>query len=141
MGRQLDIDINTPNCTGCHICEMVCSLYHENVINLDKARIRIKDKWDESLFVPHICQLCESPDCVEACPMSALSQDNGGIIQVDMELCTGCEACVIACPHEAIRWSDEFKRLFVCDRCDGDPNCVKTCSVSALALNGNNRKA
>ena len=134
MGRPLDIDVNIPNCTGCHICEMVCSLYHEDVINLDKARIRIKDKWDESLFEPHICQLCETPDCVEVCPSLALSQDDRGIIHVDMELCTGCESCVISCPHEAIRWSNEFNRLFVCDRCDGDPTCVKTCSSSALNL-------
>lgn len=136
MTRPLDINIITANCTGCHICEMVCSLYHDKVINLDKGRIRVKDKWDESLFVPHICQLCEVPDCIAACPTSALTQDESGIIHLDMALCTGCEACVIACPHEAIRWSDEFKRLFICDRCDGDPNCVKTCSSNALELKG-----
>ncbi len=136
MAHQLDIKVDTPACTGCHLCEIVCSLYHENLINPDKARIRIADKWDESLFVPHICQLCDSPDCVEACGMSALSQDSDGIIRVDMELCSGCEACVSACPHEAIRWSNEFGRLYVCDRCDGDPMCVKFCSVKALELIG-----
>ena len=136
MVRQLDIKINVPNCTGCRVCEMVCGLHHEQVINLEKGRIRVTDKWDESLFVPHTCQLCEPPYCVEACPVSALTQDSRGVISVDMELCNGCEACVVACPHEAIRWNDEFQRLFVCDRCDGDPWCVKLCTVKALELEG-----
>lgn len=83
MARQLDIKVNTPVCTGCHLCEMVCSLRHEDLINMDKARIRVTDRWDESLFVPHICQLCEPPDCVEACPTSALAQDSRGIVRVE----------------------------------------------------------
>lgn len=136
MARQLDIKVNASKCTGCHICEIVCSLHHENLINLDKARIRVVEKWGESLFVPHICQLCESPGCVEACPTSALTQDSRGIVRVDMELCNGCRSCVTACPHEAIRWSNEFERIYVCDRCDGDPICVKFCSVKALGFDG-----
>ncbi len=136
MERPLEIKVNIPSCTGCRLCEMVCSLYHEDVTNIEKARIRITDKYEESLFVPHICQLCEPPYCVEACPTSALAQDSRGIVRVDMALCNGCEACITACPHEAIRWSGEFERLYVCDRCDGDPTCVKFCSVKALGFDG-----
>jgi carbon-monoxide dehydrogenase iron sulfur subunit len=132
MERELEITVNTQVCTGCRICEMVCSLYHEKVINKDKARIRVSDNWDESLYEPHICQLCESPECVAACPMSALTQDDQGIIHVDTELCSGCATCVEACPNKAILWSDEFERLFICDRCGGDPTCVKFCTVNAL---------
>ena len=128
------LTVNAENCTGCRMCEIACSLHHEGVLNINKARLQVTDKWYESLFMPHICQLCESPDCVAACPTSALTQDSRGIIHVDMELCTGCEACVTACPNEAIRWNDEFQRIFVCDRCDGDPTCVKFCSVKALML-------
>jgi Fe-S-cluster-containing hydrogenase component 2 len=50
MTRQLGIKVNTPNCTGCHICEMVCSLYHEDAANLDKARIQILDKMGRIAF-------------------------------------------------------------------------------------------
>ncbi len=136
MTRPLDIKVDTPACTGCRLCEMACSLYHEDAVNLNKARIRISDKWDESLFEPHVCQLCDAPDCVTACPTSALTQDSRGIIQVDGDLCNGCEACVTACSYGAIRWDNEFERLFVCDRCDGDPTCVKLCSVKALVFGG-----
>jgi Fe-S-cluster-containing hydrogenase component 2 len=134
MIRELEIKVNTPVCTGCHICEMVCSLYHEGAVNLDKARLRILDKWDDSLFEPHICQLCDQPDCVPACPVSALTQDDRGIIHVDDETCNGCESCVTACTYGAIRWDGQFERLFVCDRCDGDPTCVKLCTVTALEM-------
>ena len=132
MAQKLTININTSDCSGCHLCEMMCSLYHEDVVNLEKARIRITDNYQQSLYEPHICQLCESPDCVAACPIEALIQDKNGVIVVDDELCTGCLACVEACSYDAIRWSDELKRLFVCDRCGGQPTCIQFCTSGAL---------
>jgi len=135
MAQKLAIEVNTPACTGCRLCEMVCTLNHEDLVNLEKACIRITDNYDQSLFEPHICQLCDSPDCVEACPLEALKQDTEtGVITVNDELCNGCEACVQACPYQAIRWSNELERLFVCDRCGGQPICVQFCTSGVLQL-------
>jgi len=104
-------------------------------VNLEKANIRVTDNYPESLYEPHICQLCDTPECVDACPSEALTQDaKTGVINIDDALCTGCEACVVACPHDSIRWSDEMEKLFVCDRCGGDPICVQFCTVKALQL-------
>lgn len=135
MDQKLAINVNIPACSGCHLCEIMCSLYHEGVVNPEKAHIRITENYHHSLYEPHICQLCESPDCVDACPVEALTQDKNGVIVVDDELCTGCLACVEACPYGAIRWSDELKRLFVCDRCGGQPVCIQFCTSGALQLN------
>jgi Fe-S-cluster-containing dehydrogenase component len=135
MTKKLAIEVNTPLCTGCRICEMVCSLNANDVVNLEKAKIRVTDNYPQSLYEPHICQLCENPECVDACPSEALVQDETtGIISIDDELCTGCEACVIDCPHDAIRWSDDTQKLYVCDRCGGDPLCVQFCTIKALQL-------
>ena len=134
-GQRLEIRVDTPACSGCRLCEMVCSLYHEGVVNLEKARIRISDNYAESLYEPHICQLCEPPDCVATCLEGALTQaPETGVIVVDNELCTGCIACVGACPYDAIRWSEELERLFVCDRCGGQSLCIQFCTSGALNL-------
>jgi Fe-S-cluster-containing dehydrogenase component len=135
MAKKLAIEVNTPLCTGCRICEMVCSLNNNGEVNLEKAKLRILDNYPESLYEPYICQLCENPECVSACPSDALTQDEKtGVINIDDDLCTGCEACVIDCPYDAIRWSDEMEKLFVCDRCGGDPICVQFCTIKALQL-------
>lgn len=135
LGRRLEIRVDTPACSGCSICEIMCSLYHEDAVNLEKARIRIADNNAESLYEPHICQLCEAADCVAICPEGALVQDpETMVIAVDNGLCTGCVACVEACPYNAIWWIEELERLFVCDRCGGQPVCIQFCPLGVLQL-------
>jgi Fe-S-cluster-containing hydrogenase component 2 len=41
-------------------------------------------------------------DCVEACPVDALSMDSE-IPTVDEEVCIGCGLCVVPCPNDAVR--------------------------------------
>ena len=102
MAQQLAIQVNTPQCTGCRLCEIVCSLYHEGAVNRTKARVRVSDDYEQSLFLPHICQLCWPAPCLEACPTQALAQDlRTGIISVNEALCKGCGTCVSACPSGA----------------------------------------
>lgn len=38
-------------------------------------------------------------DCVRACPFDAIKIDHRGLPVVDLDLCTGCEVCVGACPR------------------------------------------
>src|SRR3972149_2859363 len=128
------IEMDKINCTGCRLCELVCTLHHEGVVNPEKARIMVTEHFDQSLYAPHICQQCEVPDCVNACPMGALSQRDDGLILVEQELCNGCMACVEACPYDAIQYRSEFDKIYVCDQCDGDPTCVKFCTTQAIKL-------
>jgi carbon-monoxide dehydrogenase iron sulfur subunit len=137
MAQHLNIEVNTPKCTGCRLCEIVCSVHHEGAVNLTKARIRVSDSYEESLFLPHVCQLCEPAPCVEACPAQALTRDfQTGIISVDDALCSGCQLCEEACPYQAIWWEKSLGRLFVCDRCNGRPVCLEFCTTGALKGQG-----
>lgn len=126
------IRIEREVCTGCRICEIVCSLGHERVVNPAKARIYIQRRYEESLYLPYVCQNCTDPNCVAACPTGALSQDSSGVIHADQDQCTGCEVCVQTCPHDAIRYNDTASKILVCDQCGGKPLCVEFCATSAL---------
>jgi Fe-S-cluster-containing hydrogenase component 2 len=40
--------------------------------------------------------------CVETCPVEAISLDDEEVAIVDSELCVDCSQCVDVCPMEAI---------------------------------------
>jgi len=40
--------------------------------------------------------------CIEACPYSAISINENGLIQVDIISCRGCGICESLCPSKAI---------------------------------------
>ena len=84
------------------------------------------------------CQHCDDPACVAACPAGAAWKREDGIVLVDDTLCSGCELCVPACPHEA-RWlnpkTDTIGKCTFCQpRVDAGlpPACVQTCVGGAL---------
>lgn len=133
--QNVTIKIEPWLCTGCRTCEIVCSLRHSGRCDPRQARIIITTAYDQSLIEPHVCQLCDSPDCIDACPTGSLTQDaRTKSISFDPEHCSGCQACVTECPHGAIRWDDIREMVCVCDRCDGEALCVQFCLSGALQL-------
>lgn len=55
-----------------------------------------------------------------------------GIILVDEEICNGCGWCVEACEFGAIQLHPKTRAAFVCNLCDGEPQCVEWCPEEAL---------
>ena len=124
--------INPEKCTGCRICETVCSIHHEKVYNPTRARIQII-KWDMSgIYIPMVCQQCESPVCETVCPMGAIYRnEETGAVLVSSDLCIGCKLCVAHCPFGGVAINKDSK-IIKCDLCDGDPLCVKNCEPQAI---------
>ena len=124
--------VDSEKCTGCQLCEIVCSLYQEKVSNPSRARIHIV-KWENvGLFIPMICQQCDKPICETVCPMLAMSRDEKtGTLLIDNELCVDCKLYVMFCPLGGVG-IDKNRKIIKCDLCDGDPVCVKFCVPGAL---------
>ena len=53
------------------------------------------------------CIDCRSFDCVDVCPVDCF-HDAGRLVVIDPETCIDCEACVAACPVDAIFHEDEL---------------------------------
>ena len=61
-------------CSGCRICELVCSMEHQGEYNPRKSYIRIMANEEAAVYIPILdihCDFCKQ--CVEACPLEALS--------------------------------------------------------------------
>jgi Fe-S-cluster-containing hydrogenase component 2 len=70
---------------------------------------------------------------MNVCPVKAISRDEDlGRVVVDYEKCIGCRACVAVCPFGAMSFNVIDKRVFKCDLCDGDPQCVRFCDRKAV---------
>jgi len=72
---------------------------------------------------------------MEACPQGAFSRDERtGVVSLDPEKCTGCEACIPVCPVRGLALDRARRVVLKCDLCAGDPECVKWCPNEALIL-------
>jgi len=78
--------------------------------------------------VPHLCVQCDDYPCVKSCHTEALSVNSAtGAVQVDVEKCTACGACITACPGRIPHLHPNNKHVLICDLCSGKPECVKVC--------------
>lgn len=125
--------VDHEKCTGCRLCELVCSVKNAGVSNPSRARIHII-KWEmEGFELPMVCQQCESAPCMAVCPVDALSRDNDlERVVTDYDLCIGCKLCVAACPFGGMGIDTVARRVIKCELCDGDPICVAFCQPQAL---------
>lgn len=131
MEKILTVDFD--KCTGCRLCELVCSVMHDGVSNPARSRIKIV-KWEaDGIYVPMICQQCEDAPCQNACPVGAIHRDPDiGFLSVDHNICIGCRTCVGVCPFGAMNYNMTDKKVFKCDLCGGDPQCVRFCEERAV---------
>ncbi|MBC8259453.1 MAG: 4Fe-4S dicluster domain-containing protein [SAR324 cluster bacterium] len=103
--------------SGCEKCIDACHLTH-NVPDFDNPKDEIKWIWKsdyhkvfpsksqqfvaaetrEKPFLT-LCNHCENPPCVKACPTGATFKQSDGIVEMDFHRCIGCRFCMAACPY------------------------------------------
>ncbi len=116
------IQIDREKCSGCHLCEMVCSLHHLGVINVEKSAIRIhKRDLEDSLHTPVLCRQCKEMKCLNG---------EEGSEPLARKAFLWDRARAERCPFNAL--SVMGNEAYHCDFCDGDPQCVKVCTPGAI---------
>lgn len=107
--RKWAMVIDVRKCIGCFACTIACKsenvsppgVVYRRVLDLEGGKYP-NPKRD---FVPVLCNHCENPPCVTACPVKATKKRQDGIVDMNYHQCIGCRACLNACPYGA-RQSD-----------------------------------
>lgn len=98
--------IDTKKCVGCMDCVVACKT-ENNVpegLNRDWLAYESIGKFPEIHMEirSERCNHCENPPCVDCCPCGASHvHDMGGVVLVHHDKCSGCKACIAACPYNA----------------------------------------
>jgi len=117
-------------CTGCHRCEMWCSMKHKGVINVERAAIHILRR-EPYIDDPGVCLQCGI--CISSCPKDLIKRNKKtGAVEIDTANCTLCGHCVLSCPYGMITVDPVDSHAVKCDLCGGDPECVKHCREKAI---------
>ncbi len=128
MGKIIFIEPD--KCTGCRICEMICSFKNCDAFHPGQSRIKIIKEEELGIDLPVLCLHCQEPVCVDVCPIGAMEKRKDGLVTLDPDMCRGCRACMMVCPYGAVRENSE--KMIKCDLCDGDPLCVQWCPTHAI---------
>lgn len=143
MSKKYAFVIDLRKCVGCGSCQVSCKM--ENGVPHKRFRSVVeyvdtgKFPDPKRYFVPKLCNNCDNPPCVSACPVKgATFKMENGVVAVNQALCIGCMRCADACPYGA-RYADRSvkvtndpakyqnvkevagktkKELFVVDKCD-----------------------
>ncbi|MDY0061116.1 MAG: 4Fe-4S dicluster domain-containing protein [Myxococcota bacterium] len=133
--------VDTKLCVSCKACVLAC-----------KAENRVPDGFSRDWLVEEVrgvfptlrmqnrserCNHCGHPPCVSACPTGASHVGEGGTVLVTHGKCTGCKACIAACPYDA-RFVHPAGYIDKCTFClhrvqrGKQPACVAVCPTYCL---------
>jgi len=142
--KQYAMVIDTRLCVGCGACVIACKtenqvpegLHRDWVVEETSGRypdLRLEIRSER-------CNHCLRPPCVSACPTGASHRDEeSNLVLVDSNRCTGCKACMAACPY-AVRYVHPRGYVDKCTFCNQrlasglEPACVAVCPAHAMSF-------
>lgn len=134
--------IDHRRCIGCHACTVACKA--ENDVPVGDFRTWVKYQENGSFpdvkrnFAVLRCNHCTKAPCVTICPVTALSKQGNGVVDIDRDVCIGCRACMQACPYDALFLNEDAGCVEKCHFCNHrleqglEPACVIVCPEQAI---------
>ena len=109
--------IDLKRCIGCYGCQLACKAEHGTPPGVYYARVLKQEEGQyptvRQLSLPVLCNHCEDPPCVDACPTGAsFKWEEDGIVDIDHDRCVGCRACMMACPYTNRYFNDQPPHYF-----------------------------
>ncbi len=111
---------------------------------LDQNKSGMRDIPDadvaQAFFVPKLCNHCDTPACVQVCPVGATYQTKDGAVLVDRKWCIGCGYCIMGCPYGVRFFHPEEHVADKCTFCyhrisnGGDTACAQACPFDARQI-------
>jgi Fe-S-cluster-containing dehydrogenase component len=143
MSVRYGMAIDTRTCVGCAACVVACKT--ENAVTRGYTRDWIFTESTGSY--PNLsmtiqsrrCNHCENAPCVDVCPTGASHVGPGGTILVNAARCSGCKACIAACPYGARFIDPETGSIDKCTFCVhrtesgiDETACQEVCPTSSI---------
>ena len=152
MSKKIIVDI--ARCSGCYNCQLACKDEHAGNDWLPYAAAqpltgqfwcRVEDHVHGTIpkvkihYEAQLCRHCADAACLNVCAFGAIYRREDGLVLIDPAKCTGCKACVVACPFDIVSFNEEKNLAQKCTGCahllDGgmkQPRCVEACPTDAL---------
>ena len=151
MAKQYGFYFDSSACMGCKTCQIACKDKNDLPVGVNWRRVvqyggggwvpQGKLFVQSNTFVYSLsiaCNHCENPACVNACPTTAMTKRDDGIVVVNADQCVGCRYCQWACPYGAPQFDQAKGVMTKCNLCQDllaqgqNPACVDACPQRAL---------
>lgn len=143
--RNYGMAVDTRTCVGCAACVIGCKT--ENDVADGRTRDWISTETrgvfpDLSMTIrSERCNHCENAPCVRACPTGSSHYGGDGSVQVNSDKCSGCKACIAACPYDARHVDPRTGTVDKCTFCAhriaagvGTTSCQEICPTSSIVF-------
>lgn len=120
--NRFRLQIEESKCWGCKTCEVACKQEHREPDGVQRIWVtedgpRLAAGGWHFEYRVNRCRHCDAPPCVDVCPVNALGQQDDGVVLLDRDTCTGCRACIDACPYDAVAFDEAENVAAKCDLC------------------------
>jgi Fe-S-cluster-containing dehydrogenase component len=141
--KKYGMAMDTRKCVGCNACVIACKTENDLPLGSYRDWIRTETRGKFPTLSMEIrserCNHCDNPPCVGVCPTGSSHVNVGGTVQVNHDKCSGCKACIAACPYDA----RHVHRDGYVDKCTfclhrvqqgKQPACVTQCPTRSLTF-------
>lgn len=149
--------VDVSKCVGCWLCVLACRDCnelpetfvpdHDNPPELNSCVWLTLYTWNDGdrwKYRRMSCMHCTDAACVDVCPTGAVSHNELGFVQFDMEKCSGCGYCVEHCPFGIPQLDSDgvsgIAHMNKCLFCKGrisegkQPACAEACPTGATTF-------